>query len=179
MKKRRKRLVDLDIEAVAGVDSPANRRRWLVIKRDDGETKSGADDVTKAKEASGGMDEELVTAILDFELAKREAANAKAATPADIWRLIEASAAAIQAAEPHLSEDEALQAAVERNPALAHSYNESFKRGEAVETTLAKAQAWAKAQQKAASLQQRNPELSRDDALRQVFSAEPELYRQL
>lgn len=168
------KLVDLEIDAVAAVDKPANKRKWLVVKRDEDATVS----VTKQETPPNEMDVDLVAAILDYEIAKRDVAAAKFNDPTEIWKQIQEKAKYLRYNEPSLSEAEAIERVIQENPDLAERYNQGFRRNEA-EERLAKAEAWLKAQRKAAALQKREPGLTRQEALAKVFDAEPELYRRV
>lgn len=158
------KLTGLSVSSVALVDTPANRRRFLVVKNDEAKG-----------EAEKKMDEELLCAYLDVQNARLEAEAARTADIDAAWRDIEKAADDLRKRNPHLSGAEALSEAVRLNPELARRYELAQNRP-ALEENLRQAEARYKALSKAAALQKRHPDLSRDEALRQVFAAEPELF---
>src|SRR5690606_5758898 len=92
-----------------------------------------------------------------------------------VWREIETAAAEIRKRDPQLSGADALAQAVRLNPELERRYHLALQLP-ALEENLRRAEAWYRAQKKAAELQKREPGLSRIDALGRVFDADPDLY---
>lgn len=121
------------------------------------------------------MDEELLCAYLDLRAARLQAEAARTADIDAAWRDIEEAASNPRKRNPHLSGAEALSEAVRRKPELARRYELAQNRP-ALEENLRQAEARYKAVSKASALQKCHPDLTRDEALRQVFTAEPELF---
>ena len=167
MRKRRLELDELD--EVSVVDTPAVGDALVRLTKRD-ETK-----VAAAPTADKEIDEQLAVAALDYALAKRELEAARLIDPDEAWRDMEAAAKELQRRNPTMSHAEALMRAVELNPELEKRYALAQSRG-ALEAKLRKAEAWYAAQKKAAALQKRDPELTREEALGRVFDAERDLY---
>lgn len=167
MRKRKLELEELD--EVSIVDKPAVEDGLVrLTKRQDADTVATA-------QTSDEIDEQLAVAALDWALAKREVEVARLIDPDEAWRDMEAAAKELQRRNPAMSHAEALMRAVELNPELEKRYALAQSRG-ALEAKLRKAESWYRAQKKAAALQKREPELTREEALGRVFDAEPELY---